>query len=178
MSNFELDCCKRKRKRTVIPDTHIDKLEKLFQRETWPNRAKKEALALEIGQSEHFVSVWFQNRRARMKREDGYSQNYKLMDSRNFLYSGYDQKSNLLGVVKGDNIQQLSPTKVDLCSDGQIKMLKQPMKLLIKAKDRVLSKEMKDSGNFGSFSGNRPVVKIVRKRSIKKLITCMYMFIS
>ena len=82
MSNFELDCCKRKRKRTVIPDTHIDKLEKLFQRETWPNRAKKEALALEIGQSEHFVSVWFQNRRARMKREDGYSQNYKLMDSR------------------------------------------------------------------------------------------------
>lgn len=160
MANFEFDGYKRKRKRTVIPETHYDKLEKLFQRETWPNRAKKEALAQEIGQSEHFVSVWFQNRRARMKREDGHSQGYKLMDSRNFVYGGLDKHSGLVGVVKGDGPSQLSPTKLEFSHDVKPKS---PMKLFIKSKDYRVSKDMAEL---------RPL-KIVSHLEVNKCLTIL-----
>ena len=61
---------KKKRKRTIIPPEQVEKLEALFFREQWPSRIRKEDLAQELGQTEHFVSVWFQNRRARQKKED------------------------------------------------------------------------------------------------------------
>jgi hypothetical protein len=60
---------KKKRKRTVICPKELEKLENLFQVEPWPSRSSKETLAFDIGKSENFISVWFQNRRARMRRE-------------------------------------------------------------------------------------------------------------
>ena len=61
---------KKKRRRTMIPPAHLEKLEELFKSEPWPSRIKKYKLATELSQSEQFVSIWFQNRRARMKKEE------------------------------------------------------------------------------------------------------------
>lgn len=60
---------KKKRKRTIIPPEDMEKLEALFAGDQWPSRATKEALAREMDKSEHFVSIWFQNRRARARRD-------------------------------------------------------------------------------------------------------------
>ncbi|CAH1791262.1 unnamed protein product [Owenia fusiformis] len=60
---------KKKRKRTVIHQAQLHKLEELFNVENWPNRARKEKLAKELNRSIEFVNIWFQNKRARVKRD-------------------------------------------------------------------------------------------------------------
>ncbi|XP_070579171.1 uncharacterized protein [Ptychodera flava] len=57
-----------KRRRTIISADQLLKLEGLYRQEQWPSREKKEALAKEIGMSTHFVNIWFQNKRSRMKK--------------------------------------------------------------------------------------------------------------
>ena len=59
---------KRRRKRTIITADQLTKLEGLYRQEQWPNRERKEKLAKEIGMSTHFVNIWFQNKRSRMKK--------------------------------------------------------------------------------------------------------------
>lgn len=66
---------KKRRKRTMISPTELEKLESLFKSEAWPSRVNKVRLAEEIRKTEHFVSTWFQNRRARQKREFKRSKN-------------------------------------------------------------------------------------------------------
>lgn len=75
MSNFEADIHvkkkgKHKRKRTKVSLSDSHKLECSFRHESWPNRTRKQKLAMDIGRDEKFVSVWFQNRRAKIKREE------------------------------------------------------------------------------------------------------------
>ena len=60
---------KKRRRRTIITGEQLTSLENLYMQEQWPSKSKKEKLAAEIGTSEHFVSIWFQNKRARVKRE-------------------------------------------------------------------------------------------------------------
>ncbi|XP_072050624.1 uncharacterized protein [Amphiura filiformis] len=62
------DMEKRRRKRTIIGADQLSKLESLYKQEQWPNRERKEKLAKEIGMSTHFVNIWFQNKRSRMKK--------------------------------------------------------------------------------------------------------------
>ncbi|XP_006824212.1 uncharacterized protein LOC102807594 [Saccoglossus kowalevskii] len=59
---------KKRRKRTIIAAEQLLKLEGLYKQEQWPNREKKEKLARLIGMSTHFVNIWFQNKRSRMKK--------------------------------------------------------------------------------------------------------------
>ena len=61
---------RKRRKRTIITAEQLEKLEKTFKQEQWPNKLRKERLAFELGSSEQFVSIWFQNKRARVKREE------------------------------------------------------------------------------------------------------------
>ena len=62
----------KKRKRTLITQEQTEKLEKSFQQEPWPNRARKEQLAKSMDKNTKFVSTWFQNKRARLRREEQY----------------------------------------------------------------------------------------------------------
>ena len=68
-SDFAIDGPKKKRKRTIITPEQLASLNDFFNREQWPNRARKVKLAHEIGMTENFVSVWFQNKRAKIKRD-------------------------------------------------------------------------------------------------------------
>ena len=67
-SNHALRRKKKKRKRTVISNEEIDRLEKFFSKEPRPDRLAKMDLAKELGKPEIFVSIWFQNRRARERK--------------------------------------------------------------------------------------------------------------
>lgn len=62
------DTGKIRRKRTIISPEQLSSLESRFKQEQWPNRETKEMLAKEIGMSTHFVNIWFQNKRSRMKK--------------------------------------------------------------------------------------------------------------
>ncbi|XP_038046997.1 LIM homeobox transcription factor 1-alpha-like [Patiria miniata] len=59
---------RKRRRRTIIGADQLMKMEQLYKQEQWPGREKKEALAREIGMSTHFVNIWFQNKRSRMKK--------------------------------------------------------------------------------------------------------------
>ncbi|XP_052802942.1 homeobox protein ceh-10-like [Mya arenaria] len=59
---------KKKRKRTVITPDEVDILETSFRSDPRPDRYSKIKLAKEMGKSENFISIWFQNRRARERR--------------------------------------------------------------------------------------------------------------
>ncbi|KAH3857695.1 LIM/homeobox protein Lhx4-like [Dreissena polymorpha] len=59
---------KKKRKRTVITPEEMDTLETAFRKLPRPDRFAKITLAKELGKTENFVSIWFQNRRARERR--------------------------------------------------------------------------------------------------------------
>ncbi|KAK3604700.1 hypothetical protein CHS0354_008260 [Potamilus streckersoni] len=60
---------KRKRKRTFITPEEIEKLESLFLEDAKPHRDKKIDLAKQLGKTENFVNIWFQNRRAKERRK-------------------------------------------------------------------------------------------------------------
>ena len=69
----EADECEsryRKRKRTTISPDQLNLLENLYDDQQWPTKIQKEQLAHDLGRSETFVSVWFQNKRARVKKEE------------------------------------------------------------------------------------------------------------
>lgn len=59
---------KKKRKRTIITKSDLEKLEELFTVDKWPDRRRKEQLAKSIRKTENFVNTWFQNRRAKLRR--------------------------------------------------------------------------------------------------------------
>lgn len=59
---------KKRRRRTIISSKDLEKLEGLFKISKWPDRIQKGRLSKAIGKSENFISTWFQNRRARMRR--------------------------------------------------------------------------------------------------------------
>jgi hypothetical protein len=59
----------KRRRRTTIPPEHLEKLEELFEEEQWPSREVKAKLAEALGHNENFVNIWFQNKRARVKKE-------------------------------------------------------------------------------------------------------------
>ena len=61
---------RKRRKRTIITAEQLEKLEHTFKQEQWPNKMCKERVAYELGSNEQFVSIWFQNKRARVKREE------------------------------------------------------------------------------------------------------------
>ena len=61
---------KKRRKRTAFSPDQQSSLESAFEKEHWPSRVKKQKLADELGMSIQLVRTWFQNRRAKEKREE------------------------------------------------------------------------------------------------------------
>lgn len=60
---------KKRRKRTVITADEMVILESSFKNQNRPDRFAKLRLAKQLGKHENFISIWFQNRRARERRE-------------------------------------------------------------------------------------------------------------
>ena len=87
---------RRRRKRTVIPSEDLDKLESLFAEDQWPGRLAKKELAAALNKSEQFVSVWFQNKRARVKRQKEIEQHVISMrqPQRSFNVVGYPNEQD------------------------------------------------------------------------------------
>ena len=65
---------KKKRKRTAFSHVQQTKLENAFQKDHWPTRNKKERLAVELDMTLQSVRTWFQNRRAKEKREEDFKE--------------------------------------------------------------------------------------------------------
>lgn len=59
---------KKKRKRTVIAPHEMDILESSFRQEPRPDRSAKLRLAKQLAKTDTFISIWFQNRRARERK--------------------------------------------------------------------------------------------------------------
>ncbi|XP_004346941.1 hypothetical protein CAOG_05256 [Capsaspora owczarzaki ATCC 30864] len=59
-----------KRRRTQISEQQVRELEMLFDVDPWPSAEDKIALSRRLELSFQSVQVWFQNRRARAKRQD------------------------------------------------------------------------------------------------------------
>ncbi|GAB1598783.1 hypothetical protein Ahia01_000155500 [Argonauta hians] len=60
---------KNRRKRTSINGELLECLEKFYRKNSRPDRCEMRMLALEIGQPHNLIRIWFQNRRAKHRRE-------------------------------------------------------------------------------------------------------------
>ncbi|XP_050444485.1 homeobox protein goosecoid-like [Adelges cooleyi] len=69
----------QKRRRTVFSQHQIFEMEKLFQSTRYPTILQRENLAKQVNLHQSTIQVWFQNKRAKLRKES------KLQNSQNTL---------------------------------------------------------------------------------------------
>eukprot|EP00118_Oscarella_pearsei_P014578 m.125690 g.125690 ORF g.125690 m.125690 type:complete len:239 (+) comp37877_c0_seq62:3397-4113(+) len=82
--------------RTVLTDEQLLELESIFEITTYPTREVREALSAKLRLPQRKIQVWFQNRRAKIKRE-------------NFYETRKLELQHKLGVVEGAPCPRRSP---------------------------------------------------------------------
>ena len=129
---------RKKRERTSYTQSQIERLEDLFSRETWPNRATKEQLAFQIGLPVGRVNVWFQNHRAKMKKAENRSNVGCFMygePENSYASQNEAQNTEPECTASDTNLHVLEEKQVS--GESLSAIISQPMKLLIKPIDPV-----------------------------------------
>lgn len=152
---------KKRRRRTIISSKDLEKLEGLFKISKWPDRIQKGRLSKTIGKSENFISTWFQNRRARMRRlarqkdllDDVDSSDSNVQSSENRCHKLHKYRT------KSTNQRKDDFDETDSASREPVTMIVKQTKNVVEEIDESNSKDTFDGKNEYPGQENTPPAK-------------------
>ncbi|XP_023247287.1 homeotic protein deformed-like [Copidosoma floridanum] len=158
---MEKNLLSQKRKRTSYSSAQIVELERVFNMDNYLSLAGRLQLVEEMGLTENQVTVWFQNRRMKLKKESRY-----CPDSGNIVKKAR-RAHNMLGLVEStssyESLQRPFLRSCDLAAQ-QLEVAKQMSYLASsKASSKVVPSTSTDTvyhnfsvaAHYSSFGGNR-----------------------
>ena len=138
---------KKKRKRTFVSPEQQSKLEHLFKCDNWPKRDEKQKLGNDIGLSEHFVKVWFQNRRVRLRKDQ----------ARNIASPKKENKEKLLTPKIATDVHDINSGTVITASTAKQQSNGKPLSMS-SHKEKAITSRCMQQGGIGHTVKNRNTV--------------------